>query len=382
MKEKETYILMNGDTPCLSFPKDFKTYTVLNNEMLPYALKDCIDRVSPIRGLFMLQDYLSERVLDPGRENAKAILNITNLPQSSEISDRLRIVFTCRGLKMEDNFWLKQNQENLSFSDVCLRTRPISEKSFEVAICGYHILAKREELIADLATGGKSAKFWNHDQGKLYLWKLEEDYGPDAYMRERVSKIVQKAGGNAITYKLRKRAGKSFSVAECFTSDKVSLVKASELEDYFKNNADINNGRTLMEYIDENWKKEFANMVVVDYVFSNSRRYTDQFGFFVDNDTQELTFAPLYNFGYALFESFLYEELELCDLDKETYCATGTPFLQTLQKYAPYATVNFERVQVLTKLCQTRWKKVKEIKLPIYIYSENESEEEDYGSSL
>ena len=116
MKEKETYILMNGDTPCLSFPKDFKTYTVLNNEMLPYALKDCIDRVSPIRGLFMLQDYLSERVLDPGRENAKAILNITNLPQSSEISDRLRIVFTCRGLKMEDNFWLKQNQENLSFS--------------------------------------------------------------------------------------------------------------------------------------------------------------------------------------------------------------------------------------------------------------------------
>ena len=137
-----------------------------------------------------------------------------------------------------------------------------------------------------------------------------------------------------------------------------------------------------MEYIDENWKKEFANMVVVDYVFSNSRRYTDQFGFFVDNDTQELTFAPLYNFGYALFESFLYEELELCDLDKETYCATGTPFLQTLQKYVPYATVNFERVQVLTKLCQTRWKKVKEIKLPIYIYSENESEEEDYGSSL
>lgn len=45
MKEKETYILMNGDTPCLSFPKDFRTYTVLNNEMLPYALKDCIDRV-------------------------------------------------------------------------------------------------------------------------------------------------------------------------------------------------------------------------------------------------------------------------------------------------------------------------------------------------
>lgn len=51
MKEKETYILMNGDTPCLSFPKDFKTYTVLNNEMLPYALKDCIDRVQVLTKL-------------------------------------------------------------------------------------------------------------------------------------------------------------------------------------------------------------------------------------------------------------------------------------------------------------------------------------------
>lgn len=174
-------LLMNGDIPALYFDLDNYIIQVLNNDFLPYALKDfvCSTKLSgnfkdmSENGKYMdaLKDFLSGRVLSLSKSNAKEILNSAGLPSVLRTPERVKICIACRALSITDNFWLKGDNENLQFSDVNLRNKHLQDAAFKVSILGHVLPISKEILKPDIGTQSMFAKTWNRAETGLELWK-------------------------------------------------------------------------------------------------------------------------------------------------------------------------------------------------------------------
>lgn len=159
-------ILMNKDTEVLEFSLEDMYLRVINNNLLPYELKDYIKTTNPLDfkksmvDLSVFKDFLASRVILLSRENAKAILNVAALPQSLKTEDRIKIVMACHGLSMIDNFWIRDDGDNRSFDDVNLRKNKLSDVCYDIAILGKNLSVTSEDLIPELSTLGMSPKCW------------------------------------------------------------------------------------------------------------------------------------------------------------------------------------------------------------------------------
>lgn len=67
-----------------------------------------------------LKDFLSGRVFNPSRSNVKEVLNSAGLPGILKTVERIKICIACRGLSITDNFWIKNDDERLTFQMLIL----------------------------------------------------------------------------------------------------------------------------------------------------------------------------------------------------------------------------------------------------------------------
>ena len=83
------------------------TCTILDFDRLPFAL-----RKEDITLLDFIE-WASNRTLSLGRSYAKEILNSLRLSQTN----RYALCKACRGLSLEDSYWLKQEGDNKTWED-------------------------------------------------------------------------------------------------------------------------------------------------------------------------------------------------------------------------------------------------------------------------
>ncbi len=335
------YVLMNTDHPVLLFDDEFSDIQIQDRQFLPYMLKDYIKSTSEARSMqealshiTTLKDFLAARTLNLSRENAKVILNVAALPQSLRTDERIKITFACRGLNMEDNFWLRRSDEIVSFDDINLRKWHLSEASYDIAILGKHISVTQQSLVPDLSAGGMFPKYWHRNGDKIELWKADKTHGLNSDSEIEAAEILRKAGCNCIEYKRVEKDGYVFSVCDCFTSDRFSLVKAIDIMDWCQHTKQ-NFDKLVSQY-----SRDFANMVVADCLLGNTDRHNENWGFLVDNDTNTIvSMAPVYDLNQALVIDRLGNSRELSDL---IYEPCNTTFIDALHQYYPKCTLTFE----------------------------------------
>lgn len=356
-------ILMNGDNPVLLFNLEDMYMQVINNNFLPLSLQGYIKTTDAhnikktIKDIEFLKDFLISRELTLSRSNAKAILISSAMPQSEKTADRLKIVYACRALTMEDNFWLKDAYEKIQFADVNLRTNKLSDVSYDIAILGKQISATANTLTADLMTSGLFPKYWYRKNGKLYLCKTDktsENTNTNAELQ--VSNILEKLGVNAIKYKKMVKDNMVFAVSECFADDSQSLINGYNMQDWC-----IHHNTTLEHYLNQNYRTDFANMCVIDYVLGNTDRHLGNILLTVDNSTNTIkSFGPLHDHNLTLIIDKTGNNKGNVNLNGIIYAATNKPMLETVNQYAQYSDINFDHV-TLPRECQNRWLYVKEL---------------------
>jgi hypothetical protein len=307
--------LMNGDRAVLLFDLDEMYLQVLNNDFLPYALKDFIqttdasDLRKSLRDISVLKDF-----------------------QSMKTEDRLKIVFACRGLSMTDNFWIKEENEGLTFAVANLRKHKLSEYSYQVAILGKYISATASELKADLSSLGMFPKYWERREDGVYLLKTGKE--PLTVKAELLSsKILDHVGANHLSYRKEERDGLTFAVSKCMATDRISLVSAQSVLDWC-----IHTKRDFHSFFDT---EDFANMCVADFCLGNPDRHFENWDFFVGNETNEIIgLAPLYDFNQAL----IIDWADKGNLEELIYEPTGLTFEETFRLYAEKATLDFSGI--------------------------------------
>lgn len=333
--------LMNKDVPVLWFDPEEYLISIINPQMLPYALKDnLLDSTQitsinqGIKNYDKLRFFFADRVLVISRENAKAILQSINNTQKLTEEESYRLSLSCRGISTNDCFWVKNDEENISFKDIDIRARHLSDVVFQISMKGTPVSIEHSLLDADISTKGFFKKTWVHENGEFVLYKSDSTTtNINTKSEVLVSNYLKDSNVKHVEYELVEKEGLLCCKCKCATNDKISFVEADYIKSYLERN-NIN----FLDYIKKHFRTDFANMVVCDYLFGDTDEHVNNWGFEIDVDTNEIIgLFPKFDHNQAMI---IFETHKEKEFDELTYDPTNKSMLESVKEWYPYSNLN------------------------------------------
>ena len=127
---------MLKNTQVLYFNLPDFTVEVLREDLLPYFLRSNIRRASETKALDMkdimynvqtVKSYLSSRMLSLSRDNAKKIYAAFQIPQVDSIDNRVNICIKCRGVSIQDSYWIQEENESDTWESINIRQNKLKD---------------------------------------------------------------------------------------------------------------------------------------------------------------------------------------------------------------------------------------------------------------
>ncbi len=257
-------------------------------------------------------EWASNRSLSAGRSHAKAVLNFLGLSQTNHYS----VCLACRGVSLEDAYWIQQEGDEKHWEDVNLFHNELSLFLTELALSGinsrqrlpekksvFEFLPQRKLKIhtPELTTLGVSAKGWIREKDGLYLHKIGRYEIPASQILDclGIPHIVYEESGQEIKENFLSRerrewlegVGEKMVKSRLFTSEDISLVTFEEFSVFCEHYG--LNPYELAGNID---RTAYLQMWIGDYLINNDDRHGQNWGFFMDNHTGKITeTCPLFD---------------------------------------------------------------------------------------
>ena len=325
-KKKMNFILKQYDKNLLWFEYKEENFTrkcrILkidndNSFLLPIGLTLNDD------GIF---EWLRTRIIPKNRAYSYQLL----LSMCLSNNDVIRIIKICKGLSLNDSYWVVEEDFKGKFEDYNLYENKFSNTLALIAYTGYGSnQIKGFTLSPELTTSGMLPKCWRRINNKIYLYKAGTsgmlNTGMEPYSEFYASQIANAMGINHVEYKLAKWKKNLCSVCELFNNIDISYVPMYK----FIKNKDIKNTANFLLNLGQNYYDAFVDMLVFDALIFNTDRHYGNFGLLVDNKTNKpIKFAPLFDHGLSLFNYALDKDLlSLDEYSKTRTSAFGFDFL-------------------------------------------------------
>ena len=267
-----------------------------------------------------LSRWLRRRTIPKNRAYVHSLLAKCGL----NINRPLGIISVCKGLSLNDCYWVVEDGDTASFGKVNLYDTPFSNVLAELAFTGYG-RGVGASLVSspEFTTNGMLRKCWRRMGGKVYLYKGGTEgaanTGNEPYSEFYAAQIAAAMGVHAIPYGLSRWKGVLCSTCELFTDkayaylpighlvskggmgavrayyEMISAVKLSDLC-----------GQSVRRRAAYSMGDKFVNtlngMLVFDAVICNVDRHFGNFGVMVDNRTNTIVSpASLFDHGNSLF---------------------------------------------------------------------------------
>ncbi len=274
---------------------------ILDFDRLPFALR----RESLSFVDFM--EWASNRTLSIGRSFAKEILNTLRLSQNN----RFAVCRACRGLSLEDAYWIRQEGDEAAWEEVNLFHNALSLYITEVSLSGRNVVHRETErsgqriLTPELTTQGASAKGWIRQKDGLYLHKVGKYEIPADAVLEALDiphiryTLSSETELSFCLTRDRKEwldgVGEALVKSKLFTTEDRAFVTFEEFSlfcdayglDAYEEAAQID-------------RRAYLQMQIADYILNNSDRHEQNWGFYMDNKTGRITgFCPLFDHDHA-----------------------------------------------------------------------------------
>lgn len=244
-----------------------------------------------------LTRWLRHRTIPANRAYAQNFLSKNGLSEN----DFIGILQICKGLSLTDCYWVTHPDDQKTFAEVNLFDNRFSQVLSQIAFTGYGSSpVSKFRSSPEFTTNGMLPKAWRRKEGKVLLYKGGmsglANTGKEPYSEFYAAQVAEAMGIPHITYGLSKWMGQLCSTCELFTSKDVSFVPASTLI----NTSKIS--KIIDWYDDHGWKNDLADMLVLDAIIRNTDRHLGNFGFLVDNHTNQLLRpAPVFDNGLSLY---------------------------------------------------------------------------------
>ena len=246
-----------------------------------------------------LARWLKNRTIPRNRAFVNAFLAKCGL----SINRPMDIISVSKGLSLNDCFWVVPEDFDGTFEENNLYDNPFNTILSYIAFTGTGSSARTSlHSSPEFTTNGMLPKCWRRLKGKVMLFKGgttgAANTGNEPYSEFYAAQIAKQMGLNHVPYTLGKWKGIICSVCELFTSKEYSYIPVGRF---------VTSGgfEAVIEYyrnLGDRFYNEFVDMIVFDAVVCNTDRHYGNFGFLVDNETNQIAApAPLFDHGNALF---------------------------------------------------------------------------------
>lgn len=316
------YELRHFDTPLLRFRAIDSTYAAeLEITWVNEEKKNLLPLDLALDGDSLLK-WLKHRSIPKNRAFVNSFLSKCGL----NLNRPLDIIHVSKGLSLNDCYWVVEEGFNGTFGKYNLYDNRFSQILALIAFTGYGS-SIRTSLAScpEFTTNGMLPKCWRRDGGKILLYKGGTsgayNTGNEPYSEFYAAQIAKTMGIHAIDYKLSKWQGELCSTCELFTSKQYSFLPVGRVV----RGGGMNAVAAYYQSLGEEYLSALHDMLVFDAVVCNTDRHYGNFGFLVDNETNEIVApAPLFDHGNALFN--LVGRDALTSLDAlEAYADTQMP---------------------------------------------------------
>ena len=282
-------ILKHRDRELLRFewlePQGVRVVSVNESErkFLPLEMKGAADDDA-------LWSWLTHRIVPKHRNYIQRMLGNIGITRM----ETRAIIELCKGLSLNDVYWVVAEDFKGKWSDCNLYCNEFSETlavmAFTGGLRGEFVAGRDSSTSPEFTTNGMLAKCWRRREGQIVLYKGGTEGAANAgfepYSEYYASQIAEAMGLPHVQYGLSRFKGIVCSTCKLFTSDKYGYVPAGRL---------ISRDEALQD-------PRFADIFFFDAIIFNTDRHMGNFGYLIDNDTNEIVgAAPIFDNGYGLF---------------------------------------------------------------------------------
>lgn len=274
-----------------------KIIKIFNVQHFPVGIVDkngIADRVA-------LNDWWVDRSIPASRSGVKKALEVLN------ISNPKILLTKCFGLSLSDQYWIKPQNEDISWETVNFFDNEFSEDIGDV-LWGKQL--NKDDVnyhSPDNTSDGCLKKRWKIVNGKRCLLKS----GSTPFMQQPFNEVIASIIMNRlnvphVSYSvIFDENGQPYSICEDFITGNTELVSAWRVMQANKKRSDVS---VYQHYINccklygvKNIVHAIDQMIVVDYIIANEDRHQNNFGLVRDANTLEwLYLAPIYDSGSSL----------------------------------------------------------------------------------
>ena len=252
--------------------------------------------------------WLQKRVIPKNRAFVDEILKTLGL----SINNTKGIIDVCKGLSLNDSYWIVPQEFEGRFEDFNLYDNRFSEVLSLVAYTGANASKRAFTTSPELTTQGMLRKAWRYieDDG-IYLYKGGTEgaanTGKEPYSEFYACQIAKAMGLNAVEYDLENWKGILASKCRLFTDIDTAFIPVGRL---------IKDGgiKACLDYyrsISEAAYEELCSMLVFDAVIYNEDRHFGNFGVLRDNHTGQIIGpAPIFDNGFSLFNMAMPDDFD------------------------------------------------------------------------
>ncbi len=237
--------------------------------------------------------------------------------------DSKGIIDICKGLSLNDSYWITDENFNGSYEKHNLYHNPFSSTIAWIAFTGYGSVNRTTfRSSPEFTTNGMLAKCWRRIDGKIILYKSGTEgfanSGKEPYSEFYAYQIAEAMGLNAVKYNLSLWKGKLCSTCELFCDVDTSYIAIGRL---------VREGgvRAVLKYLkdlSEEYYQKAIDMFVFDAVICNTDRHFGNYGVLVDNKSNKIKgTAPVFDNGISLFTFAMDDDLR----DIKAYAKTRAP---------------------------------------------------------
>ena len=293
------YELRHFDTPLIRFTatedSSMPEITILwvneaEKRLLPLDLSLTGDSIAK---------WLKSRTIPKNRAYVHNFLSKCHL----NLNRPMNIIKVSKGLSLNDCYWVVEEGFSGTFEKYNLYDNRFSRVLALIAFTGYGS-SVRSSLAScpEFTTNGMLPKCWRRVNGEIKLYKGgtsgASNTGNEPYCEYYAAQIAKELGISAIDYGLSKWKGALCSTCVLFTSKEYAFLPVGKVV----TSGGMEAVTSYYEKMGAAYSKALADMLVLDAIICNTDRHFGNFGFLVDNRTNEIVApAPLFDHGNSLF---------------------------------------------------------------------------------
>ena len=273
-------------------------YEIINEHLLPLDLYN-IDDVNDVNKVIQtINNFIIDRNHILSQENQNILKE--NNPVASTKKGYIASIF--HATSMTDSYWVKPDKSDLTWEQVNPRTNRLCDIC-TIKINDQPILQPQTDIqMSPDIRNGASPKIWKesltneHLEKELYKQNDERSGINEAELECIVSDILDHTNVPHVRYQMiDERMCKCKNMAD----DEKSIVSAAEFRSFCNRT-----GENMEEIIRDTDYSNYCKMKIIDYLIDNRDRTENNYGFYRDNDTGNITgLHPLFDHNNAFGNS-------------------------------------------------------------------------------